>query len=179
MRTTRRALLCGVAAAALLAGCSPNGTAAQIEAQVLADATGAVNGLASVVPAVLKAAPNLLPAATGSQVMQGLTLAQQMLGKMDASTPLPTAANTLQVVEGAILQAVNALAAVTPAAAAAFPVLAPYVVIIQAAAALLPGIVAFINSVIPSGQTASLAAGLPAPVMTPAQARAALGIPSV
>lgn len=179
MRISRRALMAAtvLVTAGMLPGCSPSNSLSF--AQALADAKGAVAGLLGVVPAVTNIAPNLLPASTVDEIEQGLTLAQQVLGGMDASTPPNTAASTLQTVEGIILQGVKALAAVTPAAAAAFPPLAPYVVIVQAAAALLPGVATFINSVLPAGQTAALTASLPMPTMTPEQARAVLGIPTV
>lgn len=175
MYISRRSLLAGVSLAAL-AGCT--GTGALTPAQVLADATGAVQALTALVPDVAMAAPKLLPAAVQAQVMDGLKLATALLQKLTTSTPAASAAGTLQTVEGYIVDALQALAAVTPAAAAAFPALAPYVVLVQAVAAMVPVLATFINGFV-AAPIASLPALAAHPVMTPAAARLVLHIPTV
>ena len=159
-----------------LAACGAN--AAKTDAQVLADASGIVNNLLALVPAIEIADPSLLPSALSATIVSGLNTAKTLLGNLSASTPAVTGASTLKIVESYVNAALNALSSVTPAAAAAFPGLSPYVATIEAVTALVPVVEAFVNSSIAvTTPTASLAVKTPS--MSVADARKVLGIPTV
>lgn len=179
---SRRSLLRASTAlipAAVLTACATGTSAATIDTQVLADATGIVNGASTVAAQV----NSLKPGAISASVIAGITAAKGLIAGLTASTPAPTGATTLQTVDTDVSDALNALAAVLPAAAVAFPVLAPAIPIIDGAIALLPSVEAWVNPLITSITTPTAAAAAPikpiAAVMTAAQARAALGVPTV
>lgn len=174
---SRRALLRGttaIAGVAVLAACGAN--AATLDAQILADASGAVNGASAVATQV----NSLKPGAVSAAVLAGLATAKTLIASLSASTPLAAGATTLQTIDTYINDALTALSAVLPAAAGAFPVLAAAIPVVDAAIALLPTIEAYVNPLITSATAAATAPLMPiAAVMTVAQARATLGIPQV
>lgn len=175
----RRNLLLATALipAAMVAACGNGASAATIDTQVLADATGVVNGVSTVATQVNQ----LSPGKVSASVIAGLTAAKGLVSSLVASTPALAGATTLQTVDNYISAALTALAAVLPAAAAAFPVLAPAIAVVDGAIALLPGIEAWVNPLIT--QTTAVAAAAPVPpiaqTLTPAQARQKLGIATV
>lgn len=182
MRSTvlsRRAALIGTSAlsVAALAACS---LTPALDAQILADASGVVSSLSAVASQVNTLAPGKVPAS----VTNGLSVAQGLVASLSTATPIPTGASTLQTVDGYINAALQAFATVLPAAALAFPVLVPAIPIVDGAIALLPVIEAYVNPLIQQ-LTPSAPAAASAPLhpimlaMTPAQARAALGIATV
>lgn len=160
---------------AILAGCGTT-AAATLDAQVLADATGVVNSLSTLFPAVVAAVPNFIPSAVVTSVNNGLTIAKNLVTTLTTDTPVNMGASTLQTVESYVNSAVNALAAVTPAAAAVFPVLNIFLVPILAVSAILPSIEAFIGLYT---ENPSVLSGAPLSNMTAAQARIVLHIPTV
>lgn len=179
---SRRALLRGTSMlvpVAALAACATGTSAATLDAQILADASGAVNGVSAVATQVNA----LKPGAISSTVIAGLTAAKGLVASLSASTPAPTGATTLQTVDTDISNALTALAAVLPAAAIAFPVLAPAIPAVDAVIALLPTIESYVNPLITSITSPTVAAAAPikpiAQVMSVAQARAVLGVPVV
>ena len=179
---TRRAIL--GAAPAILAGCSLLGNLTP--AQVLADASGILSSLSGAVSTVNANAATLLALgikivpSTLAPVAAGIATAQQLVAALSTGLPASQSASTLQTVEAYINDALNALAAVTPAAAVAFPAVAPVVAIIEAVAALAPTIEAFVNQYVAAPTTtASVRAKAIAPTMAPATARMVLGIPVV
>ena len=148
----RRTLLASAAAlipAGILAACGQNLTISQVAADINLEA----QGLAPVV-AALAAVPNI-PAVTVAKA-QALFAVIQADAKAFATSVANPPAGTVQEVE----QAVQALAAI----AAAIPALAPYAVVIQAAVALLPVMLASVGVPVVGS----------APKMSATQARAVL-----
>ena len=145
----RRTLLATAAALIPLAACGTKLTISRVAADINLEA----QGLATVV-AALAAVPNI-PAATIVKA-QSLFAVIQADAKAFAASVANPPAGTVQEVE----QAVQALAAI----AASIPALAPYAVVIQAAVALLPVMLASVGVPVVGA----------APKMGAAQARAVL-----
>lgn len=179
--TRRQALRASVFGASVLGGfmltaCS---TASVTPAQLIADAQGILAELftppaSGAIPGIAGIFPGKIPAATLASIEQGIVTGEAALAKLGVAPPAPAGANTLQTVEGYIndaLDVVGSLGLVIPP---------PYGEIITAITVLLPGIEAFVNGLIPAAASTKAATRLKltAPTMTPAQARARLGIPA-
>jgi hypothetical protein len=174
---TRRAAF-PLAASAVLAACTPSTptTPGTLDPQVLADAMGIVNGLATALPQIMAADPKLLTVPTYTTIMQSLHDAQTLLANLSASTPAAAGATTLITVETDINDALNAVAPVLPSAATTYPGLQPFVIIFDSAIALLPIIENFINTAIP---TATPPKSVRRSNTPPSEARRSLHIPVV
>ena len=161
---TRRALLCGSALALpfVLGGC-PAGTTLT-DAQVLADAQGIVNGLASVAAQVNAANPGTVPSAASA----GLTDATALLATLTASTPAPAGASTLARIDTDIS---NVLAAISPIVSTVYPIAGPVIAAVQT---LLPVVEAWVNPLITSATGVSAIA--PVSPDAAAAARKVLGV---
>jgi hypothetical protein len=178
MFMTRRAALFGTVSTLALAACSGDGLT---PAQVVADAQGVAGAFAKALPIITAADPDLIPPATDAKVTGEINLAQGTLSALAANLPpASTGQSVLGKVVGYFNDALDAASAVTPAAAALFPELAPAVPLIQAASVLIPMIEAFVTPV-PAGTTtqASLRAKALAPSMTVDEARTRLGVKAV
>jgi hypothetical protein len=176
---SRRQFLSFIPGVALVgvAGCSASDT---LPAQILADAAGVVNDLLTLVPQVSAAAPSILSASVAATLLKDLNLAKTLLNSLSTSVSASTAATVLQQVEGYVSDALNALAAVIPAAASTFPVLTAFVLPIEAVASLLPVLVNFINSQIPPPSALKLTDKIATiPTMEVLKARQVLLIPIV
>ena len=147
MKISRRILL----AAIPLAGCKTGPTTSQIATDVNLIASGL-----QPVAAALSTAPNV-SADVVAKVQSYLSIIQADAAKIAAATANPPADVVQEVV-----QTVQAFASI----ASTIPALAPYAVIIQAAVALLPVILA----------SAGLKVSGAAPSMPPTQARAVLSL---
>jgi hypothetical protein len=203
MIVTRRLALLGTTSLATaglvtLAGCA---STSGVPAQILADAKGAINGLRKAASDISTLEPSILPPSGLAKIEnpQGtgyLDLALALANGISTTTTAPAGATTLQTVEADVNLAMDDLAGVTPALAAAFPALEPAVLLIDAAVVLMPIVETFINSALPtSGNPAARiglakaraaaraptiigADGKPRP-MTPSDARAILRVPTV
>ena len=145
-------------------------------AQIAADATGIVNELATLLPQIENVAPKAFSQTQLAQITNDISLAQKALANLSAGMPATNGASVAQQIDFYINDAVGALATVAPS----IPVLAPYVLPIDAVEAILPGIEAFVNQYLPSSVTkASLVRTAGSLNMTPDQARSQLGIPVV
>ena len=164
----RRAFLTSASASALavagVAACSTSVSGVQ----VVADLSGAISGLQTAVPALIKADPSLIPANAASKIVTYLAEAGTALGSI---TPASPSATTLQQVETYLNDTLDVLAAI--------PVIpAPYNLLIEAAAAVAPEVEAYVNTLLPaaaSGRPASAKAEALAKGMTLERARQILG----
>lgn len=155
-----------------LAACSTSGSSSSSAAtvtQVLLDAQGAIATLKLVVAET----SSYLGAASTTQANNVLAAASAAFASLTSATASVSTASTLSTIEGylqAVVTAVVAALSVVPAAA-------PYLAAAQAVAALLPAIIAWVNSVIPPTATTS-----PAPAIAPRDyrpVRQTLGIPTL
>ena len=165
-----------------LSDCTP--AQATTDAQVLADASGAVASLNAVVQQFSAIDPKCLDPNTLAGIQNGLKIAQGLIANLSTATPAPTGASTLAQVDTYLNDGLTAIASVLPVASAAFPALAVAVPIVDAIIALLPGIEAWVNPILASTQAAPVAAARAplAPikaVVLVADARKALGIPKM
>jgi hypothetical protein len=146
------------AGAAALAACSstpsPPGT---LPAQILADVTGALNQLASVIPSLTKTTPPVLTQSVETTLLADVNYAQGFMATVSSSTPAASGVTVLARAEG-YFNAV--LVALLP-----LPIPAPFSLIIVAANVIAPELEALIASFIPAPVT-------PAPVPAPAPAAA-------
>lgn len=147
MKMTRRVLL----AALPLAACQTGVTTSQVATDVNLIASGL-----QPVAAALATSPNI-PANVVAKAQSYLSIIQADAAKIAAATANPPADVVQEVV-----QAVQAFASI----ASTIPALAPYAVVIQAAVALLPVILA----------SAGIKVSGAAPSMGPTQARAVLSL---
>jgi hypothetical protein len=167
-------------ALSLLSGCGAN--AATIDAQALADAQGLVSTTQAIEAALGQYAPNAIPATDEPKIASLEAAAVAALQKLAATTPAPTGASTLQVIDTDINTVLGVIGAALPGAAAAFPPLLPFIPMYDAAVALLPAIETYVNSVISPATpvVASLKAAKAIKLAyTPDQARAIMGIRKV
>lgn len=161
MNLTRRAALLSTAA---LAACT--GTTAPTQAQVLADLQGLIPVLQATLASIVAQAPNSVPPATLAKINQLFAAAQAALANFSS-------ANAMSVEQylNAILAAIGAA---LPAAAVAFPALAQYVPIYQAAVSLVTLIIEpYINGLMGTAMAPAVRA---APMFTADQSRAILHI---
>ncbi|MBS0344330.1 MAG: hypothetical protein JSS56_27830, partial [Proteobacteria bacterium] len=150
-----------------------------IQQQFVTDANGILAESKAIAAAIETNAPGALNAQQQAQIAGWQSAAADALASLSASTPAAAGASKLQVAETALNNALSAIGAALPAAAALYPALAPYVPLYDAAVALLPGLEAYVNSLVPSSAVA--AGKMAAPIggrLSPAQARALLGIPT-
>ena len=155
----RRALLTtsSLLTVGAIAACStPSGKLTP--AQIIADATGAVQGLENVIPALENTKPPVLTATQGTPIEDALKEAMAYLTSIGPGTPAQTGATTLAMVAGYLNSALSILTAL--------PIPAPYNVIVMAAAVIAPEIEAWVASIMPP-------APAPTPSPAPAAARAA------
>jgi hypothetical protein len=147
---------------------------AGLDTTILADANGALNAASAVVNQV----NTLKSGSISADVVNGLSTAEALITNLSGSIPAAQGATTLETIDNYISDGLNALAAVLPTASVAFPALAPAIPIVDAAIALLPTIENYVNPLITSITTPTVAAVAPMnPIqtrMTPAQARAVL-----
>ncbi len=179
---TRRHISRGLGLAAvapLLAACPAGSTTT--DAQVLADASGAVSSLNAVVAQFAAIDPKGLDATTLTEIQNGLKIAQGLIASLSTATPAASGASTLAQVDSYLNAGLTAIASVLPVASAAFPALMVAVPIVDAIIALLPGIENWVNPLLTSAAPKA-AAALPlraSVAVSPAQARKALGIPTM
>jgi hypothetical protein len=171
---SRRHLLSATALipAAALVACDGS-SAATVDTQIVADASGIVNGLIATANQINAVAPGKIPAS----ITADLLIAQGLVTGIAPTVTAPAAATTLQTVDNYISGALTTIADVLPVAAAAFPVLAAAIPIVDAVIALLPVVEAWVNPLI--GQLTASAAAPVHPIaatMAPADARKVLGV---
>ena len=164
---------CLAAVGGVLAACGA-GSSAATPAQIIADAQGALQGLANVIPALYVAKPPVISKAEETSLSNILAEGLAFMKGIGPGTPAQTGASTLATIEG-YLNAV--LTILTPIAAPP-----PYNLIIIAAAVIVPEVEAYIASIIPTprppvaaGRVTRLSRGHP---MTLEQARQTLKIAS-
>ena len=132
---------------AILAGCSNSSTT---PAQIVADAQNAVTALSNGFAAVVKQAPNAVPADKAATITAALAQAASVLGSLSTNLTATQAAPKVQQIE----QALNTVIA----AAAAVPLIPPpFSTALGAAAIVLPIIEAWVNSILPAPAAASMA----------------------
>ncbi len=173
----RRALLlvstAVIAVPLLLAACSGTGTTTP--AQIIADANGLVAVLQTDLPLIVAIDPALMTPARETALMADLDEARALAITITPALPAVSGATSLQTVEATINIVLDGLAAVANAAPGTK--LSAYTLPVEAAMILAQGIEAYVNATLATNAvTASLRAKAVAPKMTPAQARAALGI---
>lgn len=185
MKMTRRQLGLTVGSLALVtaAGRCSTTTAVVIDSQVLADANGIIGAIPKILAGIQEFDPNLIPvgSSAANEITTAETVAAQAVANLSNDTPAQAAATTLSVVETDVTTCLQVLGAVLPAAAVAFPALAPYVGFYDAAVALLPGVEAWVSATLTTltPQTTSSATKPPAPIRfhyTQKQARQLLGV---
>lgn len=168
---TRRTLVSitpAVAATGFLAACSGSSTT---PAQIVADVQNAVTALSNGFSAVVKQAPNAVPAATAATITAALAQAASMLGSLSTNLTATEAAPKVQQIEQAINTVISAAAAV--------PLIPPpFSTALGAAAIVLPIIEAWVNSILPPAPAPAAAtmarAKLATPGMSVSQAEATL-----
>lgn len=167
----KRLALFTAAALLVLVGCAT--PTATTDTQVLADATGIVANLTSVVAEINALKPGAVP----PNVTADLTAAQALVVTLSATTPAATGATTLQKIDADISGVLNAAA---PVAATIDPGAG---IIIAAIQALLPSVEAWVNPLITSatgvGTAAAVAPAAPVSATALAAARKTLLIPVV
>ena len=168
-------LISTACAAAMLLFASCSSTSTTTPAQVLGDAQGLLASVSATVTEIAAVDPKAFPPGQVASIQASLTAAQQSLATLATTTAAATSASTLAQIDTAINGALSVISAVLPPASVAYPPLAGAIPIVDAAIALLPTIEAFVNPLL-----TNLTAGAPlhpiTSTMTPAQARAALGI---
>lgn len=163
-----------LSAVGLLAACAtPTAVSGSstIPAQIIADAKGALQGLANVIPALIITVPPVLTAASAAPltglVQQGLSF----IAGIGPDTAAQTGVTVLARVEGYIS---SVLAVLTVA-----PIPSPYSLIVIAADVIIPELEAYIASVVPAAAApAKAAARVAGENMTLEQARQTLRIPA-
>jgi hypothetical protein len=137
----RRTLLQASACAGVLAAIAACTTAGMTtEQQVLADVQGLMPVMTDLLEAVVADAPNAIPAATMAKLQTLQAAAQTALTKFASLTDV-TPGTDLQTIDTYLNAALNAIGAALPTAAAAFPALAPYVPMYDAAVALVENVI--------------------------------------
>jgi hypothetical protein len=161
-------------------------TTANIDAQALADAQGLLNVTKAIVASIEQNDPAAL-AAQQVQITAAENAASAAIASLSANTLAIPGATTLQTVDDKLNSVLQAVGAALPAAAIAFPAIAPFVAEYDAAVALLPLVENWVNSTIQNTQvtTPVVASAAPVPLKmiktayTADQARTLLGIPTV
>lgn len=183
--TRRESIIAAAASIAGLAGLlSACANQANVDAQIVADVNGLEAFANQLVTAFQKNDPNAISAADMANIQNAEATVNAALAALSAQTPINTGEPLLQKIEDGFTTAFNIISAALPVAAAAFPPIAALVPEWDAAMALLPVLVAYVNTLIAQlGQPAPASARpLPKAIhekMTPAQARQRLGIPTV
>ena len=169
---TRRSLafaLPGLATVGALAACSGSSTT---PAQIVTDVQNAVTALSNGFSAVVRQAPNAIPANTAATITAALAQAASLLGSLSTNLTATAAAPKVQQIEQAINTVITAAAAV--------PLIPPpFSTALGAAAIVLPIIEAWVNSILPAPAAASMAsmsarAKLATPGMSVSDAEATL-----
>lgn len=161
---TRRIAILGTAAA--LAACSTD--AQDTQARVLADIKGLIPVTISIIAAITAQAPKAIPSTAVAEINALLASAQTAITDF-ASNP----AASMTTIESYLNAALGAIGSALPGAAAAFPVLAMYIPMYQAAASLVELVIEpYLNTLIPTASMRMYAT----PKYTPDQARAILKI---
>ena len=179
MTLNRRALLGSTALVAMaLAGCGTN--AATVDAQVVADVQGLVPETQAIINAINQYAPNAISAANQQKIASLEQAAIAAAQSLSASMPTASAAAALQQAESYLMTGLQIIGAALPSASAAFPALLPFVPLYDSAVALLPGILAYVNSLgaRPASMSAASAPKAMHPGVSPTQARTLLHIPA-
>ena len=145
-------------------------------AAVEADLGTIVAGLNGMFPKLLAQYPSAIPATLAAQIQNDLSLAAAADATLTANTPATTGATTAQKIEGYI----NAVFGVFAGPPVNGLIPAPFNMVLAGVDVLLPGIEAFVNSVLaPAAPTVSASRvraqfRAVAPAMTPAEARLVL-----
>jgi hypothetical protein len=154
----RRAMLSTsglVAAGAILAACSTTSTpSSTVPAQIIADTSGALQGILNVIPALVT--DKVLTQAQATPLLTAVQEAMTYLAGVGPDTPAQAGATVLAQVAGYVNTALGILTSL--------PIPSPYSVIVIAAAVVVPELEAYIASVLPAPV---------APAPAPAAARAA------
>lgn len=166
--------------------CSSTSTA-NIDAQALADAQGLLNVTKAMVAAIVQNDPAAFSAAQQAQITASENAAAAAIASLSTSTMAIPGATTLQTVDNDLNGVLQAVGAALPAAAIAFPAIAPFIPEYDAAVALLPVVENWVNTTIQNTQvtTPVVATAAPMPLKmikstyTADQARTLLGIPAV
>lgn len=167
----------------VLAACGTSGSSSTPQ-QIVSGVQGAINTLRVLLPILAAVVPTQvgnIDTLESALTNIALPAAQQISVAMKAVD----AATTIQTkIEASLTEAVRVISFVTPAAAAAVPSLSPYVPYVQAAAAILPIVLDFVNATLnPPAQTVAGRAAVSARAravaftMTPEQAVAQLNTP--
>lgn len=163
--STRRQLLvtAGLLSIVGLPGCATSSASiAAAEAQVISDVKIILSAIPSIVNAIQLIAPKAIVKGgpVDNEITSIVSSLQQSTSTLTVTTPAADAASVLQKVTTGINTVLQLIGAVLPAAAIAFPPLAPYVVIYDTTVALIPIIEAFINNNLPASVT-TVAAEMP------------------
>jgi hypothetical protein len=177
MRTRRARYPSIICAAAMLLFASCSSTSTTTPAQVLGDAQGLLASVSATLTEIATVDPKAFQPGQVAAIQASLTAASQSLATLATTTAAATSATTLVQIDTAINGALSVISAILPPASVVYPPLAAAIPVVDAAIALLPTIEAFVNPLI-SNATASAAAPVHPIIatMTPAQARATLGI---
>lgn len=156
-----------VTALAFLSSCANSSTT---PAQIVADAQNAVTALANSFDAVVKQAPNAVPADKAATIAAALAQAASVLGSLSTNLTATEAAPKVQQIEQALNTVITAAAAV--------PLIPPpFSTALGAAAIVLPIIEAWVNSILPTPAPAAASmarAKFATPGMNVSQAEATL-----
>jgi hypothetical protein len=151
---SRRSLLsCSVAMIPpALVACSTTGTApvipTTVDPVILADAQSAVLEVKTIVTLVEQNDPTAITPAVAANIATSLAAAQALVSGLSSTTPAVAGATTLQQVLGDVNLILNAVQPVLAVVAVADPALAPAVTAYDLALPLLPGLEAWITSVV-------------------------------
>jgi hypothetical protein len=172
--------LMGSSALIALARCGAQN--AMLDAQILADAQGLESATAAIEAELSTVAPNVLTPQVKTNIAMWEAAIVAGLDTLTEATPAPVGATKLQTIDADLNQILTSIGSVLPAAAAMFPVLVPFIAMYDAALAILPGIEAYVNSVI-SPVSPAVALVVPHYIATDystnlASARYVLGIPT-
>ena len=145
------------AAIALLNRCA-GANPTVVSAQALAYANAAVNALPGLLTGIQNIAPKAIPkgGALDIEITNITASLKTSLSTLTVNSPATTAATTLEAVVQGVNTVLQVIGAVLPAAAVAFPALAPYIGIYDAVVALLPGIEVWISTVISTAPTTTV-----------------------
>ena len=167
--TTRRKLILGsgvVVISGLTAGCITPGSSPEVTiAQIITDIKNIVNVIPSIVSAVQIIDPVAIPknSKIDLEISNIISVLKNTVPTLTVTAPITSTIPTLQQVDTYINTVFQIIGAIIPAAAIAFPPLAPYVVVYDAVVSLLPSIEAFINSNLPTSASKSVSQ-LPTPI---------------
>lgn len=147
MHITRRSALASVIALTACSGSSP----AVTDAQIITDTQNLVTTVHAIVVALVTDDPKALTPSQQAQLAMLESSTDAALSSLSASMPVAQAATALQKIDDYLNAALSAIGAALPAASAAYPALAPFVPMYDAAVALVETVLEpYINSLVPT-----------------------------